>query len=821
MHGFVRAGAVALGCTLVLFSVTPARADAERCRAAVSANASALLRAAVKARGKCEDRVLSGSLPPSSDCSAHADVTDAVADATAKIAGRIDKACGGDDRSCGSGGDDESLASIGWDAGVCPDAVGLGCSNAIADCGDIVDCVACMATGAAGAAATLAYGSLDTGAGGSVAKCQRTLGRETSKLLDKRSKTLAKCWRKVSGGAGAAPCPSPGDGKTAAKLDKAENKAIAKICKACGGGDRACDDTVSSVAGSGGADDLLAASIGFAATCSDLTVPGTTGSCSETIDDASDVVRCLDCVARFHGDCVDLAASPWGASYPAVCNGGEPPACGVVVYDEDFTGDDGPAWPSPWVESGSVDVADVVGGRARFRPTLSGYSLARLAQLSLDETDVEVLFTVEFEDVDTQGVGFYVRSNGGYLDQTNPAGQGYAVFIESFDPSGDAIGLWKEVDGHEIPILRPFDPTLGLADDTSYRVRFRVSQQSPTQTRLRARIWPVGDAEPTEWNVEVTDDEPVLQNLSGGLVLDSWSSYNGGGPTPEHTLVDDIVVTTLCNPLAGVTGVDTIAETFTFLEGPRWRAADGVLLFTDVATETIHELTPPSSLAVFRASSNGANGLANDVGGELLACEHASRSVTTTDGAGVVTTLVDEYLGMAFNSPNDIAVRSDGTVYFTDPHYGLPGPREIPFNGLFRRTPAGALSAEFMGDAVNNGPNGVDLSPDESVLYLADSETGEVTRWDVAGDGSLSGQSTFATGLTIPDGMCIDGDGNVFVATWASTVEVFAADGDYWGAIDIPRQASNCAFGGPDGRTLYVTAHEGLYSVTVPIAGIY
>lgn len=500
-------------------------------------------------------------------------------------------------------------------------------------------------------------------------------------------------------------------------------------------------------------------------------------------------------------------------------------SCGDLAYREDFSGlADGSPWPAPWTPVGSVDVADIQSGAARFRPTVSNYSLARLhGPLSpIGERDVEVTFTFEFEDTVTQGVGFYVRSNGGYLNQTTPAGQGYAVFVEGFRTT-PGIGVWKEQNGSEIALEITFDPALAFTDGVRYRVRFRVNQNGPTETLLQARVWPEGSAEPAVWHVEHGDSTaPELQGVYGDLALDSWSNINPGTPgmpTPEHTLVDDIEVVRLCNPLAEMGSVQTVEESFLFAEGPLW--VDDRLLFTDLDLESIYSWGDAGPATTWRAPSDGANGLALDVDGQLLAAEHATRRVSRTHPTAGVSTVAELYQGQRFNSPNDLAVRGDGTIYFTDPPYGLPsaGDRELPFNGLFRIDPGGAVHLEWAGDADRSGPNGVALSPGERRLYVADSEAGTVTRWDVAVDGTLSAPSTLADGLVIPDGLAVDRRGNLYVATWGSTVEVFSADGVRWGAIPVPRQATNVTFGGADGRTLWITAHEGLYRVEVPIAG--
>jgi hypothetical protein len=253
------------------------------------------------------------------------------------------------------------------------------------------------------------------------------------------------------------------------------------------------------------------------------------------------------------------------------------------------------------IEPGGGTLADLQGGRARFRPTPSGYSLARL-DAPIATRDIEARLTVVFEDPDTQGVGFYVRQNGGYLDQSTPHGQGYAVFVEAF--RGPGIGVWREVDGVEVPIDILFDAALGLQDGVPYRVRFRVNQVDAATTLLQAKVWPAAQAEPECWHVQATDTTPKLQNVEGGIALDSWSSIQSPNPITAHTLVDDDEVEALCNPLAGIGAVETVSETFQFTEGPLWRGDH--LLFTDVAADTIYRFDPPGAIGVFRAPSGQA-----------------------------------------------------------------------------------------------------------------------------------------------------------------------------------------------------------------------
>ena len=276
------------------------------------------------------------------------------------------------------------------------------------------------------------------------------------------------------------------------------------------------------------------------------------------------------------------------------------------------------------------------------------------------------------------------------------------------------------------------------------------------------------------------------------------------------------------DPLEGIGMVELVADGFVFTEGPTWRSAEQRLLFSDVPANTIYQLTPPDDVVVFRADSGEANGLDSDVDGLLLAAEHANRRVSRTLANGTVVTVASEYLGDPLNSPNDIAVRSDGTIYFTDPPYGInPATQQVlEFNGVFRVAPNGDLSAEWEG-AKSTRPNGLVLSPDESVLYVADSTAG-VMVFDVNADGSLSNERAFIETLPIADGMAIDAAGNLFVTT-STGVQVFDRAGEPWGTIVVPdgRAPANCAFGGEDTRTLYITARQALYRVSLANPGLY
>ncbi|MDZ4813005.1 MAG: SMP-30/gluconolactonase/LRE family protein [Pseudomonadota bacterium] len=500
-------------------------------------------------------------------------------------------------------------------------------------------------------------------------------------------------------------------------------------------------------------------------------------------------------------------------SDPIYANGFEQ-SCGIASYSENFTQPDGAGWPIPWVAVGGVALADIQTGRARLRPTASAYSVARMRS-PLGSRDVEVRFSFTLEHEPTQGVGFGVRQNGGYLTQTNPMGQGYAVFLEGSFRGLAGIGLWKEENGVETQLAHSPPSVAGPSAGITYRVRFRTHQINATTTGMQARFWPASGIEPEGWQVSVTDSTAVLQNITGVFASDSWSSIQNPAAITAHTFVDDIQIEPLCNPIVQLGAAQLVSQAFQFTEGPLWRGTH--LLFTDIPANTIYRLDPPSTISVFRNPSDQANGLALDAGGNLLAAENITRSVSITDfGSGVRSALVSTYQGMRFNSPNDLNLRADGTLYFTDPDYGLvanpPAQRELPFNGLFRRNPDGVLVLEWAGTIGVNQPNGASLSPGGDLLFVTDTQQGTLRRYNVAADGSLSNLRILMTGLNTPDGMCVDANGNVYIGV-ASGIEIVSPEGARWGGIAVPRITSNCAFGDSDGRSIYLTARQGLYRI--------
>ncbi len=270
---------------------------------------------------------------------------------------------------------------------------------------------------------------------------------------------------------------------------------------------------------------------------------------------------------------------------------------------------------------------------------------------------------------------------------------------------------------------------------------------------------------------------------------------------------------------------------FQFTEGPVWHP-DGYLLFSDVPANRIYRWSPKQGLALFREPSGYANGLTLDQQGRLLACEHGNRRVSRTEADGQVVTLADRYQGRRLNSPNDLVVKSDGAIYFTDPPYGL-GPteqQELPFQGVFRLSPDGTLT--LLADDFDR-PNGLAFSPDETILYVSDSNRDHVRAFDVQADGTLARGRVLAemrlpgyyamghrrrVNVNVPDGMKVDMEGNLYV-TGPGGLWLFRPDGTEVGLLVLPEFPANCAWGDADRRSLYITARTSLYRVRCRVPG--
>jgi gluconolactonase len=266
-----------------------------------------------------------------------------------------------------------------------------------------------------------------------------------------------------------------------------------------------------------------------------------------------------------------------------------------------------------------------------------------------------------------------------------------------------------------------------------------------------------------------------------------------------------------------------------FTEGPVWFADLGCLLWSDIPANRIMRLTADGQVSVFRADSGHANGNTRDRQGRLVTCEHRTRRVTRTEIDGTITVLADSFEGKPLNSPNDVVVRSDGSIWFTDPDYGLRlhvpgGARDQAKDNVFRIDPASGALTAVVSDF--DKPNGLAFSPDESLLYIADSaitdgpgKNSHIRRFRVNADGTLGGGEVFVTTDGVPDGMRVDTAGNVWASAGAK-IDVYTPDAVLLGQItDFPAPVTNLTFGGPQRDRIYVTAGGSLFSVLVTSQG--
>ncbi|MCX7323630.1 MAG: isochorismatase family protein [Hyphomicrobiales bacterium] len=273
--------------------------------------------------------------------------------------------------------------------------------------------------------------------------------------------------------------------------------------------------------------------------------------------------------------------------------------------------------------------------------------------------------------------------------------------------------------------------------------------------------------------------------------------------------------------------VRQVGTGFTFTEGPIWHPVEHYLLFSDMPADVRRRLDRAGVREVLRPS-NKANGLTYDADLNLIACEHATSSLVRFRSDGRREVLASHFEGQELNSPNDLCIRSDGSIYFSDPWYGrmpvygVERPRALGWQGVFRVAAGGGEPELLVDRYMFSQPNGLCFSPDEKRLYVNDTEQANIRVFDVEANGRLKNGRVFASGISdmlrpgVPDGMKCDTDGNVWV-TAPGGLWVFAPDGRPIGKVSIPELAANLHWGGPDWRTLYVCATTSVYAVDLKI----
>jgi len=271
---------------------------------------------------------------------------------------------------------------------------------------------------------------------------------------------------------------------------------------------------------------------------------------------------------------------------------------------------------------------------------------------------------------------------------------------------------------------------------------------------------------------------------------------------------------------------EKLATGFLFTEGPLWHSRENYLLFSDMPGDHLRQWSAREGVKTFRKPCHQTNGLAWDHKGRLLACEHSSSRLTRTEADGSITVLASHHDGKELNSPNDLAVRSDGSIYFSDPtygrkeYYGRLRPTELGFQGIYRVEPESNRVILLAGDFAQ--PNGLCFSADEKRLYVNDTDRQHIRVFDVKPDGTLANSRIWATttgeGAGAPDGMKFDAQGNLYCCG-PGGIHVFAPDATCLGVIRVPEYTANFCWGDTDCRSLYITASTSIYRMRTAIPG--
>lgn len=261
--------------------------------------------------------------------------------------------------------------------------------------------------------------------------------------------------------------------------------------------------------------------------------------------------------------------------------------------------------------------------------------------------------------------------------------------------------------------------------------------------------------------------------------------------------------------------IEKVAANNRFTEGPVW-SREGFLLFSDVPNNRVVRFTPGHGVATFRDNTSGANGNAFDKDGRLYSCESRTRRVVRQKKDGEWEVLADKYQGKRLNAPNDIVVRRDNHIWFTDPAFGEQANHvELDFFGIYHINPKGELDLVAK---PKGRPNGITLSPNGRILYVSNSDERVIYAYDVDGQGRATGERVFIKDIDgPPDGLRVDEKGNLYVT--CNHLVVYSPQGKLIKTIEIPETPSNCAFGDADLQGLYITARTSVYHIRLNVKG--
>jgi len=310
-----------------------------------------------------------------------------------------------------------------------------------------------------------------------------------------------------------------------------------------------------------------------------------------------------------------------------------------------------------------------------------------------------------------------------------------------------------------------------------------------------------------------SDIDPV--GVARSSTYDGRASLALGGHQKEDHIMTDALSTIL-----ETTEAERLATGFGFTEGPLWHP-EGFYYFVDIRKSHLHRIFPGKEPELVRANTGEGNGTTFDLQGRLAICEGGNRRVTRWSSDGRSEVLMDRYEGKRLNRPNDVVCKSDGSLYFTDPGLRVPlAERELSYAGVYRITPDGKTS--LVADC--EYPNGLAFSPDERVLYVANTRwTQYIHAFELDAGGNVARRRIFADMSSdetdgVPDGMKVDVQGRIY-CTGPGGTWVFAPDGTRLGIIRTPEVPANLAFGGPDLRTLFLTARTSVYTLQVKTPG--